>query len=78
MTDYISLLKEEFSYLNADEIRMIKSIGMVYEAQQDAYDFMKKCLKMKNKKFEIFKTREEFQAEWDHFCESEQEFIKQL
>ena len=78
MTDYISLLKEEFSDLNAEEIKMIKSIEMVYEAQQDAYDFMKKCLKMKNKKFEIFKTKDDFEAEWNRFCEAEQEFINQL
>jgi len=78
ITDYISFLKEEFSDLNAEEIRSIKSIEMVFEAHQDAYDFIKQCLNMKNKKFEAFRNSEKFDDEWNLFCEAEKQFINQL
>lgn len=78
ITDYISFFKKEFSDLNAEEIRSIKSIEMVFEAQQDAYDFIKLSLNMKNKKFEAFKNSEEFGDEWNRFCEAEKQFISQL
>ncbi len=78
MEDYLKRLKEAFSDLYPEEARMIVQNGLVFEALDDAHDFMRIKLGMNQEAFKVFLSSDEFTSEWDAFCAAESQFIKGL